>query len=582
MSVGGFNLLPLNRRRGFRGNVIANPVDAFDLVDDAGRYASQDFIGHLGPVRRHGILAFHDAEGHGPVVGSLIPHYAHTAHGQKHGEGLPNFVIPSGLLHFVDDHGIGISQDLQLGLVDGAEAAHGQPGAGEGLAPDHFAGQPEGFADGTDFVFEKFPQRLDELEFHPLGQAAHIVVRLDQGGGIAVDGHAFDDVGIKGALAEKLGLAHGLGGLLKNPDEFAPDDFSFLLGIGDPFEFGQEPGGSIHHFQFETQTVGENAFDALHLLGPHQAIVDQNADQLVANGPVDQGGGNAGIHPATEAEDDPFPSDLLPDILDGFFNERLHGPGGFAAADVENKILQDFPAPWRVGHFGMELNSIGISVLDHGIGGVVRRGHGFETLGQLGDFVAVAVPDIELFGKPLEEGAFGFDVQDATAVLAAFAFLDFAGQVVGQQLHAVANAEQRNAEIENLLVRLGGLLGVNTGGPPGKDQPFGTKGQNFARRCIVRQDFGINLALADAAGNDLGVLGTKVKDEDAVVGGHGGGGCFGIRKSKKSGKGTGHLNACPTRRATHVPDLSIERDGFPANTAVDSVAIARRLTITAP
>ena len=71
------------------------------------------------------------------------------------------------------------------------------------MALQHRVGQAQQAAHGADFVFEQFAQRLDQFQVQRVGQAAHVVMRLD-GGRRAVHGNAFDDVGIKRALREEL------------------------------------------------------------------------------------------------------------------------------------------------------------------------------------------------------------------------------------------------------------------------------------------------------------------------------------------------------------------------------------------
>ena len=64
-------------------------------------------------------------------------------------------------------------------------------------------------ADAAYFVFEEIFERLDELELHLLGQAAYVLVRLDDLRR-AADGTGFDHVWIEGALHEPLDVAFGL------------------------------------------------------------------------------------------------------------------------------------------------------------------------------------------------------------------------------------------------------------------------------------------------------------------------------------------------------------------------------------
>ena len=178
-------LFPLDGGGRFAGDVVAYAVHAFDLVDDAGRDAGEDFLRHADPIGCHAVMAAHDAQGDGVVIGSFVSHDAHRADGQKNGEGLPNFIIPLGGSHFLDHDGIGLAHDAQALGVDSSDNANGESRTREWLAVDDFFGESEFFADSADFVFEELAQGLDELEFHALGEASDVVVALDKRCGIS-------------------------------------------------------------------------------------------------------------------------------------------------------------------------------------------------------------------------------------------------------------------------------------------------------------------------------------------------------------------------------------------------------------
>lgn len=48
-------LFPLDCGRGFGGDVVANAVDAADLVDDVVADAGHEIVGQMGPVGGHGV-----------------------------------------------------------------------------------------------------------------------------------------------------------------------------------------------------------------------------------------------------------------------------------------------------------------------------------------------------------------------------------------------------------------------------------------------------------------------------------------------------------------------------------------------
>src|ERR1019366_3905571 len=94
------------------------------------------------------------------------------------------------------------------------------------------ARHPELFAGSSYLVLEEFAEGLDELQVHLLGQAAHVVVALDDGAGPA-EADALDDVRVEGALDEPLAPGDALGLLFEDLDEDPADDLPLLLRVHD-------------------------------------------------------------------------------------------------------------------------------------------------------------------------------------------------------------------------------------------------------------------------------------------------------------------------------------------------------------
>jgi len=88
-----------------------------------------------------------------------------------------------------------------------------------------------------------------------------------------------------------------------------------------------------------------------------------------------------------------------------------HGPLGLAAADTEDKVLDDLLSLDRVGDLGVELHAVEL-LLNVGDGSKGRgRGVGnrLESLGHLAELVAVAHPDLGRGTKTLEQAALAVD-----------------------------------------------------------------------------------------------------------------------------------------------------------------------------
>ena len=92
---------------------------------------------------------------------------------------MPQLVIEPGGLDLGDHNLVSLLQQVDPLRRYFAEDAHGQAGTGERLAGENLLGHAEVAANAANLIFEKIAQRLNELEFHALGQSAHVVMALD-------------------------------------------------------------------------------------------------------------------------------------------------------------------------------------------------------------------------------------------------------------------------------------------------------------------------------------------------------------------------------------------------------------------
>ena len=174
------HLFPLDCCRGLAGDVVTNPVDALHLVDDTHADAVQHVVGDSGPVGGHEIAGGDGAESQGIVVGAAVAHDAHGAGVGEDSKILVQVLVLAGLGNLVPEDEIGLPEGVRLLLGDVPDDADGKAGAGERLTGDQVLGQAQLTAQLTDLVLEEEPQGLDDLlEVHIVGQAAHVVVALD-------------------------------------------------------------------------------------------------------------------------------------------------------------------------------------------------------------------------------------------------------------------------------------------------------------------------------------------------------------------------------------------------------------------
>src|SRR5262245_6096234 len=164
-------------------------------------------------------------------------------------------------------------------------------------------------------------------------------------------------------------------------------------------------------------------------------------------------------------------ADGLPQLGDGALDERLHLPSAGAAADVVKKVAENAAAVGRVAHLGVELQT------EHGPRAMAngcdragfRRGERYELAVGGFDLIAVAHPHDGL-GRHTGEAAVALlNAHLSSAELAAARLLDLAAQRLAGELHAVADAEDGNAEGEDGRIAVRGTGVVDARRPAGED-----------------------------------------------------------------------------------------------------------------
>ena len=125
---------PLDRGRGFTGDVVTDAVDALDFIDNSGGNAVQYVIGDPGPVGGHKVAGGDGPESQGIVIGAPVAHDAYGAGVGKHRKILVQILVLTGFRDLVPEDKIGLPEQISLLLGNLPNDADGQTGAGEGLA----------------------------------------------------------------------------------------------------------------------------------------------------------------------------------------------------------------------------------------------------------------------------------------------------------------------------------------------------------------------------------------------------------------------------------------------------------------
>jgi hypothetical protein len=149
-----------------------------------------------------------------------------------------------------------------------------------------------------------------------------------------------------------------------------------------------------------------------------------------------------------------------------------------------------------------------------GEGRGIGLGGGAEALGQAGDRVAVAHPDGLLAIDVREQAAVLGDENGRGPVLALARRLHVPAQLQRHQLGAVADAEHGQAARPDRVVGLGRTLVVDGHGPARQDHGPNPAPLQLGERRVVRQQLRVDVELADAAGDQLGELGSEIQHRD--------------------------------------------------------------------
>ncbi len=212
-------------------------------------------------------------------------------------------------------------------------------------------------------------------------------------------GHAFDHVGIERALRQKFDRpfavfrdAARLG--VENIDEQFSDRLPLGLGVLDPFERPQERVRRADMNERDVEMAAEQVHHLVRLALPHEPMIDEHADELVADRLVDQHRRHRGINAARQAADHPRLAHLRANAGDLLLAESRHRPVAFEAGDLEQEIGEELRAVGRVRHLGMEHRRVVAApfVGRDRVGRILRRRVDVEAFGQAGHAVAMAHP----------------------------------------------------------------------------------------------------------------------------------------------------------------------------------------------
>lgn len=171
-------------------------------------------------------------------------------------------------------------------------------------------------------------------------------------------------------MGQESRIAHVFCVFLEHIDKELADDLALGLGVRDTVELAQEQLLLVSVDQRHVVVVAEHGDDLFGLTLAQQTVVNEDAGQLIANGFVNQHGGDGGVHAAGKATDHLLVAHLLADRGNGFLTVGAHGPVAFEPCQTHEVLIE----AWAVGgvvHLGVELH--GVEVARHVAGDGERR-----------------------------------------------------------------------------------------------------------------------------------------------------------------------------------------------------------------
>jgi len=272
--------------------------------------------------------------------------------------------------------------------------------------------------------------------------------------------------------------------------------------------------------QVHLEMVPEHPAHALRLPFPENSVVDEHATQLGTDGVVEEDRHHRRIDPSAQGTDHVIRADLLHQAAGDRLHKGLHGPAGTAAAYAVEKILQEGLAAGRVDHFRVKLDAVkaALGVGHGGNGGIGTACQNPEPRRKLEDPVPVAHPDPHAFGLDVPEELRGvLDLDQGMTVFPPIGPFHGPSQLPGHELHSVADTQDGDAQAKEAGIGKRGVQIVNPGGSSRKENPLGPKGADLFQRQVEGMNLAIDVTLPHPPGNELGVLGTEVEDEDTVL-----------------------------------------------------------------
>ena len=245
-------------------------------------------------------------------------------------------------------------------------------------------------------------------------------------------------------------------------------------------------------------------------------MVDEHAGHLLAHGAGAQRSHDGRVDATGQGQNHAVVADLLAELGRHGLDQVVHAPVGLQAADLKQEVAQQLLTVLGMLDLGVELRSedLALNALHGGNRAHVGAGGDGKAFGHLGNGVAVAHPHGLLHGRGVKELGASRARNGSAAVLAHLGVTDLAAERHGRDLMAVAKAQDGKAQVKDGRIDGRSVLGIHRSRAARKDERRGVHLANLIGRDVAGNDLGIHVEVADATGNELTVLRTKVEYED--------------------------------------------------------------------
>ena len=255
--------------------------------------------------------------------------------------------------------------------------------------------------------------------------------------------------------------------------------------------------------------------DLFALVFPQQSCVHEHRHQLIANRLVHQRRRYRRVHAAGDRRQHALISNLCANSRHRIFDDRGRRPFGFDLANINREVFEQFDSIRRVVHFGMELHAEIFSreIAHRREGTVPRFRQRDESLGHARDAIPMRHPN---FRQHVQHRAGDQRLNFCGSIFAVRGRVHLSAERVGERLHPIANAEDGKSRFQDEILNVWRASLVDGFRSAGEDESLRLDGKDFFLRRVPREQLAIDLRLAHAARDQLGVLGTEIEDGEGV------------------------------------------------------------------